>query len=218
MEPALSPVWELSKTSNDMINLSVGFLQAATTNNVQPLALAACERFGATLPMSQETRSAVRILCSQGHQNQIIEHLKIQVGYRKGDSGWQLCQSDAGLRFLGLAACLLTFDRWSGAQMLQELIIATAADKVCLCLQRDSFKTFLPLFNLVLAAQTLRITLSAGTSLSTQSESEAHAHIAYHQQQPFRSWSKLCPASNASVTREGTVWKSHLVISQQHGL
>ncbi|KIV81528.1 hypothetical protein PV11_03706 [Exophiala sideris] len=129
MAATLSPVWELSRTTNDLIGISTGFLQAATADNVQPIALLACREFGATLPMSQETRSAVRALCSQGHQNQLIEHLKLQVGYRKDDCGWQLCQNDAGLRFLGLAACLLTVDRWSAAQTLQELIIGTARDK-----------------------------------------------------------------------------------------
>ncbi|KAI1609554.1 hypothetical protein EDD36DRAFT_74469 [Exophiala viscosa] len=124
---ALSAVWELSRTTNNLIGISTGILQAATTDSVQPLALDACMKFGTTLPMSQNTRSNVEALCSAGHQNQVIEHLKIAVGDLKGDCGWQLCQNDAGLRFLGLAACLLTFDRWSAAQTLQELIIATAA-------------------------------------------------------------------------------------------
>ncbi|KAI1619617.1 hypothetical protein EDD37DRAFT_201298 [Exophiala viscosa] len=127
---AFSSVWELSRTTNDLIGISTGFLQAATTDNVQPLALLACESFGATLPMSYETRKTVGALCSQGHQSQIIEHLKFQVGWRNGDSGWHLSRSDAGQRFLGLAACLLTFDQWSAAQTFQELIIATAADKL----------------------------------------------------------------------------------------
>jgi hypothetical protein len=59
----------------------------------------------------------------------VLSFLKVQIGYRKGDCGWQLAQSDAGLRFLGLAACLGSLDPWNAALVLHRSIHATAADK-----------------------------------------------------------------------------------------
>jgi hypothetical protein len=41
----------------------------------------------------------------------------------------QVSQSDAGLRFFGLAACFLTLDWWLASESLRELIRDSAADK-----------------------------------------------------------------------------------------
>jgi len=59
----------------------------------------------------------------------VLQFLKAQIGYRKGDSAWQLAQSDAGLRFLGLAACLQTMGSWNAAVALHSMIYDSASDK-----------------------------------------------------------------------------------------
>lgn len=121
--------WALAQTTTDVLGVSRGILEAATTDNVQALALLACEAFGATLPMSTESKSKVHLLCSQDHKSSTLNFLKAKIGYSRGDSGWQLARSDAGLRFLGLAACLLSQDHWTSAEMLRGLITETAEDR-----------------------------------------------------------------------------------------
>lgn len=121
--------WSLDRTSNDLIGVARGVLEAATTDDVQTLALLACESFGANLAMSAESCHKAHLLCSRSHESAVVSFLKLQIGYRKGDCGWQLAQSDAGLRFLGLAACLNTFGSWNAATILYRLIYTTATDK-----------------------------------------------------------------------------------------
>ena len=124
--------WTITQTATDLVGVSKGILEAATSDNVQPIALLAAEKFGATLAMSLETCRKVEMLCSQSHQSTVINTLKAYVGYKKGDSGWQLAQSDSGVRFLGLVACLLTMDHWIAAGALSELITETATDRTIL--------------------------------------------------------------------------------------
>jgi len=65
--------------------------------------------------------------CSLSHSSAVLDFLKAKVGYRKGDAGWQLAQSDPGLRFLSLAACLITSDRWTASEAPYQLIIDIAS-------------------------------------------------------------------------------------------
>ena len=121
--------WSLDRTSNDIVGVARGVLEAATTDNVQALALLACESFGASVAMSPESCHKAYLLCNRSYESAVLSFLKALIGYRKGDCGWQLAQSDAGLRFLGLAACLSTIDSWNAAVVLHKLIYTTAADK-----------------------------------------------------------------------------------------
>jgi len=125
----LMPQWNLDRTSNDVIRISRGVLEAATSDNIQVLALVACESFGTNIAMSPESCHKAYLLCSRCHESTIISFMKAKIGYRDGDCGWQLSQSHAGVRFLGLAACLSTLNSWNAAIILHELIYSTAADK-----------------------------------------------------------------------------------------
>jgi len=126
---ALEKTWALNQTTSDTISVATGVLAAATSDNVQALAILACESFGATLPMATETRSKVEKSCTRDHQSAVLLFLKAQVGYKRGDCAWQLAQSDAGVRFLGLAAAFLTLDSWTAASTLQSLIYNAAENK-----------------------------------------------------------------------------------------
>jgi hypothetical protein len=126
---SLTKSWALNQTASDAISVATGILAAATSDNVQVLAILACEGFGATLPMTAETRTKVGKLCTQDHQGAVLSFLKATIGYKKGDCAWQLAQSDAGTRFLGLAAAFLTLDSWAAADALNKLIHETAEDK-----------------------------------------------------------------------------------------
>ena len=108
---AVNGTWAISRTATDALSISTGIVKAATSDNIQVIALLACEGFGAILPICPETCAKAHQLCSRGHESAVIAFLKAQIGFQKGDSGWQLVQSNAGLRFLALAACLLTIDR-----------------------------------------------------------------------------------------------------------
>jgi len=121
--------WSLNQATSDLIEVSKGMIAAATSDNVQVLALLAGESFGATLAMSRETCDKAYSLCSQDQTSAVVNFLKLQIGYKRGDCGWQLCKSDAGLRFLGLVACLCTLDHWKAAQALHAMITETAVDK-----------------------------------------------------------------------------------------
>jgi hypothetical protein len=125
----LMPQWNLDRTTNDLIGISRGILEAATSDNVQVLALVACESLGTNIAMSPESCHKAHLLCSRSHESTVISFLKAKIGYRDGDCGWQLSQSHAGVRFLGLAACLSTLDSWKAAVILQKLLYLTAADK-----------------------------------------------------------------------------------------
>ena len=126
---AVTGTWAISQSVTDALSISKGMVVAATSDNIQIIALLACEGFGATLPMCAESCAKAHQLCSRAHESTIVSFLKSQIGFQAGDSGWQLSQSDAGLRFLALAACLLTIDSWRAAELLRKLITSTAADK-----------------------------------------------------------------------------------------
>ena len=125
----LTKSWALNQTATDTISLATGVLAAATSDNVQALAILACEGLGATIPMTAEIRSKVNKLCTQDHQGAVLSFMKATIGYKRGDSAWQLAQSDAGVRFLGLAAALLTLDSWAAAETMYILIRDTAENQ-----------------------------------------------------------------------------------------
>lgn len=127
---SLTPQWSLDRSSSELFGVAQGIIQAATTDNVQPLALIACEKFGATLAMSPESCQKVQFLCGRIHESAVLSYLKFKIGYCKGDCGWYLAQSDAGLRFLGLVTCLSSMDSWQASLVLHQLISETATDKI----------------------------------------------------------------------------------------
>ena len=86
-----------------------GFIQAATSDNVQPLALHACEQLGTILPVSNTiTRIKIERLAGR-KQNQPLSFVKAQIGFCAGDSADILAKTEGGLRFLCFAAILLSY-------------------------------------------------------------------------------------------------------------
>ncbi|KAL6716131.1 hypothetical protein ACLMJK_005697 [Lecanora helva] len=129
LSSAVTATWSISSSTADALSISKGAIVAATSDNIQIIALLACEGFGATLPMCPESCAKAHQLCSRAHESTTLSFLKAKIGFQRGDSGWQLSQSDAGLRFLALAACLLTIDWWKAAELLRKLVTSTAEDK-----------------------------------------------------------------------------------------
>ena len=126
---AVTATLSISQSTIDALSILEGVILAAKSDNIQVIALVACEGFGATLPMCAESCAKAHQLCSRAHESTTLSFLKAQVGFQRGDSGWQLSQSNAGLRFLALAACLLTIDWWRAAALLRKLITSIAEDK-----------------------------------------------------------------------------------------
>ncbi|KAK5630902.1 hypothetical protein RRF57_006617 [Xylaria bambusicola] len=100
--------WSLNQTSDSVYSIARGVLEAATSDNVQPLAIMACEQFGNTLAISRETRLRIERTVLPTPEPVTIQFLKAKVGFKKHDCAVQLGINQAGLRFLALAAALIS--------------------------------------------------------------------------------------------------------------
>ena len=108
-------------------------MRAATSDNVQPLALMACEKFGATLAMCPETNKKMEDLIIRVSGPKYVRFMSAQIGYSANDSATQLSRSLAGVQFLGLAAALISsVDMFQGANALSAMLMDSASDKTLL--------------------------------------------------------------------------------------
>ncbi|TRX93148.1 hypothetical protein FHL15_006016 [Xylaria flabelliformis] len=122
--------WSLNESSSSIYGITRGILQAATSDNVQPLAILACEQFGNTLAISQETRLKIERTVLPTPEPVSLQFLKIKVGFLKHDCAVQLGSNQAGLRFLALAAALVSsLPPFTCAQALASMLEATTTDK-----------------------------------------------------------------------------------------
>ncbi|KAL9107952.1 MAG: hypothetical protein Q9187_008358 [Circinaria calcarea] len=126
---AFAVQWSLNETSATTLTVARGLVKAATSDDVQPLALRACEQFGTTLPMTAEIRLKMETIARKRHST-MLDFIKCQVGYSEGDSADYLSRTDGGVRFLGFAATLYSIkSSISAAQILEEMVRETAKDK-----------------------------------------------------------------------------------------
>ena len=123
--PPTQSVWALSETAGGVLTVSKGLLEAASSDNVQPLALLSTEAFGTVLPISPETRTKIETLANRGYTSHVLNFVKATVGYKKNDCVWQLAQSDGGIRFLCFAATLYTMGNSEAALRLDQLLQKT---------------------------------------------------------------------------------------------
>ncbi|KAI1128634.1 hypothetical protein F5Y10DRAFT_291919 [Nemania abortiva] len=122
--------WSLNETSDSVYSIARGVLQAATSDNIQPLAIMACEQFGNTLAISQETRLRIERTVLPTPEPVTIRFLKAKVGFMKHDCATQLGSNQAGLRFLALAAALITsIPPFHCAKALMLMLENTTPDK-----------------------------------------------------------------------------------------
>lgn len=123
--PPTQSVWALNETAGGLIAFSKGLLQAATSDNVSPIALSACQSFGSLLPICPETRLKIGQLARRSHTSHVLKFVSAQIGYLKGDSVEILSESDGGLRFLSLVATFCTMTRYEAAIRIDSLLEAT---------------------------------------------------------------------------------------------
>ena len=94
--PPLALQWSLQQTANEALSVARGVVVVATSDNIQALALLACERFGATLAMCPETCDRIERLIIRVPKPVRI-FIGAYVGYSAGDSAAQLVKSKAGV-------------------------------------------------------------------------------------------------------------------------
>lgn len=95
-------------TVNGALIFGPKLVQAVTSDNVQILALAACEIFGSTIAMCPATCDRIQRDVIPPSPAPIVTFLKATVGWSTNDCATYFGNSEAGLRFLGLAAALVT--------------------------------------------------------------------------------------------------------------
>jgi hypothetical protein len=150
---SLSLQWSLDNTSLNALSIGRGIVQAMTSDNIQPIALLACEKFGTTLPVCIETSLKIEQLARRSHSS-TANFLKAQIGYSVGDAASYLSQSDGGVRFLCLAATLYTIDEGLvRAQLLDKLLRSTVQSF-------EMFPTLMQLNDLLRALET-KLTVSS---------------------------------------------------------
>jgi hypothetical protein len=121
--------WSLNETSQSVFSVLRGVLAAATSDNVQVLAILACERFGNTIAISNETASKVEYTLVPSPEPAPVRFLKGLVGFFPDDCATQLGSSSAGIRFLGLAAALVTtIGPFNSAKALDIMLRRSAID------------------------------------------------------------------------------------------
>ena len=129
----VQPVWSLNQTVDSSLAIARGIIRAATNDNVQPLALIACERFGATVAMCSESTRKIEGLIWKVVAPSFVNFLKAQIGYSADDSATQLSRSLAGLQFMALAAPMVsTMPLFDCANALEAMLRSSAADKTLL--------------------------------------------------------------------------------------
>jgi hypothetical protein len=125
--------WSLDRSVDSALSVARGIFHTATNDNVQPLAILACENFGNTIAMSEETCWKIESLVTKVAEPATIHFLQATVGFTARDSATQLSKSQAGVRFLGLAAALVTsLGAFEGGNALQQLLNSSASDKTLL--------------------------------------------------------------------------------------
>lgn len=133
MANSVGLTWNLDRSADTTFAVARNVLQAATSDNVQPLALLTCERFGATLAICPKTTKKIEDLIIQVSGPKLLRFLSAQVGYSAHDATTQLSQSLAGVQFLALAAALVSsVELYEGADAVSAILTASAGDKTLL--------------------------------------------------------------------------------------
>ena len=99
---AVQAQWELFHTAKSTVELSKDFLSAVTTDNVQALAVLACEQFGTTIAMSQETILKINKTVVPRIEPAYLRFAKSSIGYSANDCIAQL----------GANTAVYTFSPW----------------------------------------------------------------------------------------------------------
>lgn len=130
MNYSVSLQWTLDQTADCALRVGRDLIVASTRDNVQPIALLACEKFGATIAICSATRSKVERLIRSQTGHVVIRFLQAKAGFAGDGSIVQLSRTLAGVNFLALATALVsTTDTFMAGTALESMIVASATDK-----------------------------------------------------------------------------------------
>ena len=97
--PTVNSSLSVDNTVKLVTSIATGVLTAASNDNVQAVAILACEQLGATLAMSSEACIKVEKLAKRRHISHFMAGLAVQIGFAPNDSADQLASSEAGGKF-----------------------------------------------------------------------------------------------------------------------
>ncbi|MCJ1329143.1 hypothetical protein MMC10_005821 [Thelotrema lepadinum] len=118
--------WSLNETADGFYKISKDIVHAATTDGVQATALDALDKFGATLAICPDTEYQVEQELRKAQGSRVVDFMKSQIGFMAGDSCTALSKSIGGLRFLSLAATLVTMNHFEAAKATRQMMEASA--------------------------------------------------------------------------------------------
>ena len=123
--------WNLDRTAHKGLNVALDFVRIATQDNVQPIALMACERFGNTLPICRATRSLVETKTRPAQEPILLRFARIAVRKGGGETLERFSGSVAGLNFIVLVAALVPImPLEEAADAIQRMLDKSAYDKI----------------------------------------------------------------------------------------
>ena len=114
--------WTLNETVDGFLKISKDVMIAATQDDVQGLALDAVEKFGTTLAICPATQSKISDCIRTLRGWRVLEILKAGIGFANNDSCDVLSRSIGGVRFLALAAALMTCSYFEAAQATEAML------------------------------------------------------------------------------------------------
>lgn len=122
--PPVNTNWNIDTSAKSVISFGADVLAATLSDNVQPLAYLACERYGATLAICPESCAKVEKLAKREHTSHILSLIGVSIGFAPNDVADKLASNEAGgkiifanpkprvpimsVRFLALAEALLS--------------------------------------------------------------------------------------------------------------
>jgi hypothetical protein len=131
--------WDLEHTANATLSGVRALVHAASTDNIQVKAILACEGFGATIAMCQETCRKIERTVVPAPPPVPLAFIACAIGYSAGDCVSQLSSSHAGLRFLGLAATLVTtLPIHEAGNLVASMLVNSAADNALVPSRRQT--------------------------------------------------------------------------------
>ena len=122
--------WNLDRLVHASLTVALDFVRIASQDNVQPIALMACEGFGNTLPICRATRLLVEEKTRPKQEPILLRFAKIAVCKGGGETLERLFGSVAGLNFLALTAALIPVMTINEAAIaIQNMLLESATDQ-----------------------------------------------------------------------------------------
>ena len=123
--------WNLGRTVDRGLNVAVDLVGIAHHDNVQLIALMACESFGVTLPICRQTRSLLENDFKGEAEPVALQYIKALIIPSGGQTLKRLTSNIAGLNFLALAASLVSVTTTiDSANAIHKMIEESASDKL----------------------------------------------------------------------------------------